>query len=61
MAKKYRVLVRSFINNSIREEGEIVEYDGKPGSNLEPVGEDKPAKGKGKAEAPAGEETQDAN
>lgn len=32
---KYRVLVRSFINNGLREEGDIVEYDGKAGSNLE--------------------------
>lgn len=63
MAKKYRVLTKSFINNAIREEGDIVEYDGKPGSNLELVGgDDKPAKGKGKAEAPAGDEvSQDAN
>ena len=64
MAKKYRVLTKSFINNAIREEGDIVEYDGKPGSNLEPVGssDEKPAKGKGKAEAPAGDEaSQDAN
>lgn len=33
----YRVLAKSFINNAIREEGEIVEYDGKAGSNLELV------------------------
>ncbi len=33
----YRVLAKSFINNAIREEGDIVEYDGKPGSNLELV------------------------
>lgn len=32
---KYRVLVRSFINNGLREEGEIVDYEGKVGSNLE--------------------------
>jgi hypothetical protein len=32
---KCRVLVRSFINNGLREEGDIVEYDGKIGSNLE--------------------------
>lgn len=63
MAKKYRVLTKSFINNAIREEGDIVEYDGKPGSNLELVGaEDKPAKGKGKTDAPAGDEkNQDAD
>jgi len=33
----YRVLEKSFINNAIREEGELVEYDGKAGSNLELV------------------------
>lgn len=41
----YRVLAKSFINNAIREEGEIVEYDGKPGSTLELVEPEKP-KGK---------------
>lgn len=51
---QYRVLSKSFINNSIQEEGAIVEYDGKPGSNLELV-EDKPEpqKGKGKKGAVA--------
>lgn len=39
---KYKVLAKSFINNSIVEEGDIVEYDGKPGSNLELVEGDKP-------------------
>lgn len=34
---QYRVLKKSFIGNHLREEGDIVEYDGKPGSNLEPV------------------------
>lgn len=43
---KYKVLAKSFINNSIVEEGDIVDYDGKPGSNLELVEGDKP-KGKG--------------
>ncbi len=33
----YLVLQKSFINNAIREEGEQVEYDGKPGSNLQLV------------------------
>lgn len=59
---RYRVLVKSYINNSIVDpetmsEAEcIVEYDGKPGSNLELIegsapkaesaaGEDKPQKG----------------
>jgi len=31
----YKVLVKSFINNALLEEGDTVEYDGKPGSNLE--------------------------
>lgn len=34
---KYLVLEKSFINNGIREEGEIVEYDTRPGSNLKLV------------------------
>ena len=59
---RYRVLVKSYINNTIIDpetmsEAEcIVEYDGKPGTNLELVegsapkaapvdGEDKPQKG----------------
>jgi len=47
---KYRVLSKTFINNALREEGEIVEWDGKPGSTLEPVKE----RGRPKAEpAPA--------
>lgn len=37
---QYRVLVKSFINEAIREEGDIVEYAGKPGSNLELVEEE---------------------
>lgn len=46
---KYKVLVKSFINNTIVEAGTVVEYDGKPGSNMEPVKEAKPdAKAKGK-------------
>lgn len=41
---KYRTLSKSFINNTIVEEGEIVEYDGKPGSNLELIKETKGGK-----------------
>lgn len=41
---QYKVLAKSFINNSIVEEGAIVEYDGKPGTNLELIEADKPAK-----------------
>lgn len=37
---KCRVLIRSFINNGLREEGDIVDYDGKIGSNLELVEDD---------------------
>jgi hypothetical protein len=51
MTKKYRVLAKSFIGNALREEGDVVEYDGKPGSNLELIQEEKPSKGKGKQEA----------
>jgi len=39
---KYHVLVKSFINNTIAEAGDVVEYNGKPGSNLELVAEKKP-------------------
>lgn len=39
---KYKVLQKSFIGNRIVEEGEIVDYDGEPSENLEPV--DKAAK-----------------
>lgn len=45
---QYRVLAKSFINNAIREEGDVVEYDGKPGSNLELIEDDKPKSQKGK-------------
>jgi hypothetical protein len=41
---QYKVLAKSFINNSIVEEGAIVDYDGKPGSNLELIEADKPGK-----------------
>jgi hypothetical protein len=37
MLPKYRVTERSFINNSLVEEGATVEYDGVPGPNLEPI------------------------
>ena len=41
---KYRVLAKSFINNTVVEEGAVVEYDGQPGSNLELL---EPAKAEG--------------
>lgn len=44
---QYKVLERSFIGNMLVDEGAIVEYDGEPGPNLEPV----KAKAKGKADA----------
>lgn len=50
---KYYVLTKSFINNTIAEAGEVVDYDGKPGSNLELVQEkkpDAPKKGAGKVQ-----------
>lgn len=59
----YRVTAKSFINNSIVEEGSVIEFDGKAGTNMELIEDDKPAaapkgKGKGKAatEAVASEE-----
>ena len=59
---QYRVLTKSFVNNSIREEGEIVEYDGKPGSNLELIkGDPEPQKGNGKKGAAASSSNDDAN
>lgn len=38
---KYRVLTKSFIGNSLVEEGTVVDYDGIPSDNLEAM--DKPA------------------
>lgn len=34
---KYRVLTKSFINNAIVEEGDLVDYDGEASENLELV------------------------
>lgn len=34
---QYYVTAKSFINNTIAEVGDVVEFDGKPGSNLELV------------------------
>ena len=42
---KYKVLEKSFINNSIVEAGEIVEYQGQPGNNLELLKAPKLSKG----------------
>jgi hypothetical protein len=60
---KYRVLVKSYVNSSIVEAGEIVEYDGKPGSNMELIEGGTPEvkpKGKTKGAAPAAEVGTDA-
>jgi hypothetical protein len=58
---QYRLLAKHFINNSVQEEGAIVEFDGKPGIYMELVEEEKPkpAKGNGKkgAGAPNSEDT----
>lgn len=59
---QYRVLTKSFINNSIQEEGALVEFDGNPGSNLELVRDDpEPQKGKGKKVAVAASPDEPAN
>lgn len=58
---KYRVLAKSYIGNTIREVGDVVEYDGKPGKALELIAEvpaepkltAAEAKAKAKAEADA--------
>lgn len=42
---QYRVLQKSFVNNSLVEEGEIVEFDGEPGTNLEPLKKSKKGAG----------------
>lgn len=50
---KYRVLEASFIDNKMCKEGDVVEYDGIPGSNLEPL--DAPAEKAAKKVDPAGD------
>jgi len=52
---QYKLLAKHFLNNTLYEEGEIVEFDGKAGSMMELIEDDKPAsapKGKGKKAAP---------
>ena len=34
---RYRVLKRSFINSALREEGDIVDWEGEAGDNLLPL------------------------
>jgi len=43
---KYKLLEKSYINGALRPAGEIVEYDGKAGRNLELVKERGRPKGK---------------
>ena len=47
---KYRVLEKSFINNAVVEEGQVIEFDGEASSNLELIEDEKPAK-KAKADS----------
>jgi hypothetical protein len=57
---RYRVLERSFINNSTFEPGSIVEYEGEVAGNLELIKEPKVSRGKpAKGEDPAVAETVD--
>lgn len=55
---RYKLLAKHFVNNSIHEEGEIVEYDGKPGQYMELVEDENKGRAKAKkgADAPASEE-----
>lgn len=56
---EYIVLEKSFINNTLVEPGEKVEYEGKAGKNLQPVkarrGKADAAEAEAPAEAPAAE------
>lgn len=52
---QYKVLVTSYINNRLCQPGEVIEFTGKPGSNLQKV-EKKAAKAEKPAEAPAADE-----
>lgn len=53
--KKVKVLARSWINNRIVEAGEVIEYDGEIGSNLELVKSPKPAPAAAPADSGADE------
>ena len=51
---KYKLTAPTFINNSLYKEGDVVDYDGKPGSTLQPVteeGDEAPARGRGRKRA----------
>ena len=54
---KYKVLERSFINHAIREPGDVVEYDGMPGPNLELVKEGAPGKKSDGGKKPDGDDS----
>lgn len=41
---KYKVLEKSYLDGRIYEAGDTYEFDGKPGSNLELIEEEKPVK-----------------
>lgn len=50
----YKVLVKSYIGNAIREEGEVVEYDGDVADNLEALEAPAPvSSSKGKKASPS--------
>lgn len=53
---KYRITRLSFIGNQLLDEGAVVEYDGEPGSNLEPLNDAAKAAAK-KAEQKRGKNT----
>lgn len=54
---RYKLLAKHFINNTVMEEGEIVEFGGKPGNMMELIDDEpKRAKGKKGADAPASED-----
>lgn len=57
---KYRVLQKSFINNALVEEGQVIDFDGEPSAHLELIEDDEPkSKGKGKKGAAASDESQE--
>ena len=49
---KYRVLERSFINNTTFDEGAVIDYDGPVADNLELIEEPKARRGKAKDDEP---------
>lgn len=53
-----RVLTKSFINNTIVEEGDVIEYDGKLGTNLVLVKDDKRKRGNAPEQVSEGQQEQ---